>query len=252
MIPRSVVVAVLLAGCPSLQGRIEEERALSALTGRELHASFASGDGSYDVQLVLAYAHAEDECFKLPEAAYGESGGARLTEKGGYWAKGGGCVNPWFEGVSLPLPAPGDGTMRVVDGDFEVSMTGESLFTSRTAALRPPATALKPGEKVYLDLLPASDGVSEITVWYYLDGGPVDANGYPIPAFHLTSNLYDSLPNVLHDAGGWYFVVPEVASGTGRMSVWTLGPINVVSSTNVDLAEIEGSFIRRFTTSSVP
>jgi hypothetical protein len=246
-----VALGALLASCSAL-GPTAETRSLRDLTDRTLGSSFGSSSTTFGLQVVLSYAHSDDQCFNLPSSAYGEAGGTRLEKKGGYFAKGGGCVHPWFEGVTLPLPALGDGTLRVVDGDFEVSMTVKDLFTQRTAVLRAPATALKAGDRVYLDLAPSADEVTEISVAYFMDGGPVDARGYPVAIFTLHSYETNPALAVVHDTNGWSFTVPAVVSGAGRMDVATFGPLNVLSSTNVVSTRIDGQFLRQFRTTSVP
>lgn len=248
-----LLACAFLAGCPGAQGLEEEERSLSALTDRALGVSFGSDDSAYGLTATLSYAHASDECFTLPSAAYAEVDGHLLEEHGGYWGKGDVCVDPWFSGSGLALPVGGgDGTVRIVDGAFEASVTIERLFDVRTAALRAPATGLTTGAKVYLDLAPAADDVTAITVAYYPDGGPVDASGYPIPAFQLDSNQTDPALDVLRDAGGWYFFVPAVPAGSGRVDVVTYCWLNVLATANLARAEADGTFVRQFTTTSTP
>lgn len=248
-----LLALAVLAGCPGIQGLEEEERSLSELTDRALGVSFGSDEAGYGLTATLSYAHASDECFTLPSAAYAEVDGHRLEEHEGYWAKGEVCVDPRFSGGDLALPdAGGDGTIRIVEGAFEVSATIERLFDVRTAALRAPATGLKTGDKVYLDLAPAADDVTAITVAYYPDGGPVDSSGYPIPAFLLDSNQLDPALDVMKDAGGWHFFVPAVPAGAGRVDVVTYCWLNVLATSNLASAEVDGTFVRQFTTTSAP
>lgn len=212
---------------------------LEALPSPELQASITPEAATTSTDLNLTYRREEGRCLDVPGAA-AEVAGNAMTRTAVYVAKGCDCAGyPKFSWRGT-TPEAGPATYAVVEGATTLSMTLAAAFDARTVALRAPATSLTPGQRVYLDLAPASDQITDLAVAFYPQGSSE-------AAFRLgTGN------GVTRDDVGWSFVVPAATPGSGRLEVWTPARLAVAQCQGASACSASGQFTRSVETAITP
>ncbi len=218
--------------------------AFADMPNPKFQATIGVSAATFSTTLVVTYGGGG--CLDFLDRASASVGGVALEHHALATTRSCDCFGyPGFEVTSATLPGSGDGTYTLTDGGSPASMTVASLFAQRSVSLRG-TSVLKIGSRVYLDFFPATDQVSEIVVAFTHK----DSTGNSITDFRFTN--YDGSYQVQQDAGGWYFVVPNVTPVSGTLWFFenVLKP-QVLTCTGVTSCEAFTSHTEQIATSIV-
>jgi hypothetical protein len=151
------------------------------------------------------------------------------------------CDGSEFSGEGT-VPATPEATIRVADESGEMSATAPRLFVRRYVSVRGAPAELRPGTRVYLDVIPADEPVEELTATFSVYSGAV---------YRTLFELRSSDGSIAQDGGGWSFIVPDVAPASGTLSARARTQVATSACAGAGRCEIVANAIGWVTTSVV-